>query len=134
MTNLEVIFLIFLISFIVLIVLSAVMFCIIVVTFKSFRSEVSELGTEVKDLVREVNQVTTDVHSKIKYFDPLLGAIANVGRGLEVKSCQYRDRQYSLAQKPVPENDEVQISDFLRLALTGVDLWLSMKERRSSDG
>ncbi|MEM1283355.1 MAG: DUF948 domain-containing protein, partial [Chlamydiota bacterium] len=134
MTTLEVILLIFLISFIVLIVLTTVMFCVIIAIFKSFRVEVVELINELTSLVREANGVTTDVHKKMKYFDPLLGAIANVGKGLEVQSCRYRDHQYSLDQKPIPSDDELRVSDFVRFALMGVDLWVSMKERRSSDG
>lgn len=134
MTNLELILLIFLISFIVLVVLSAAMFCVIIVIFKSFRSELVDLNTEVKGLVREANAVTSDVYKKMQYFDPLLGAVANVGRGLEVQSSRYRDHQYSLAQKPIPSEDELRVGDFVRFALMGVDLWLSIKERRSSDG
>lgn len=134
MTTLEIILLIFVISFIVLLVLSAIMFCVIIVIFKSFKTEIVDLNTEIKSLLREANAVTSDVHNKMKYFDPLLGAIANVGRGLEVQSCRYRDHQYSIAQKPIPSDDEIRVSDFVRFALLGVDLWLSMKERRSSDG
>lgn len=134
MTNIEIILLIFLISFIVLIVLSSVMFCVIVAIFKSFRTEVTDLSHEVKSLVREANAVTCDVHKKMQYFDPLLGAIANVGRGLEVQSSRYRDHQYTVAQKPIPSDDDLRVADFVRFALMGVDLWLSMKERRSSDG
>lgn len=133
MSNIELILLIFLISFIVLVVLLAIMFCVSITAFRALRSDLKELDIEVKSLVHNMNTLTVDVHRKMQFFDPLFGAIANLGKGLDIKAAQYRDRQYSCTQKAVPKDDSDTVADFVRLALIGVNLWLSMKDRRSSN-
>lgn len=131
MSTMEIILLIIAIAFLILVLFLSTMFAVAAVALRSFRGELKNLSEEVTDLVHNANLLTVDVQGKMKHFDPLFGALSNVGRGLEARAARYQNHQYRVCEKPLPESDEVDVTDFFQLALLGVSLWLTRKKKEN---
>lgn len=132
MSATAIILLVIAVSFFILVVFLAWALISVVMVLSSIQKQVDELGHETKGVIHSVNQISDDFLYKMKYTNPFFHAFSNVGEGLEYKSYRFKERAYRECQneqfKHEAEGDKL-LSDLINLALTGVRLWSSYKQK-----
>lgn len=119
-------------------------------TIKELKEDVNEVTVEVQGLIRNTNQITADVRSKMKTLDPLFDSVENVGGALEGVTSSIRQASATLrdnfkrsssavkeAQIEVPASvqqvqQESKVYTALHLLNSAYDLWQRYKMSRAS--
>ncbi|MBC8081205.1 MAG: DUF948 domain-containing protein [Gorillibacterium sp.] len=60
-------------------------------TINNLQEELNDVSSEVKGLIRNTNQITLDLRTKMKSLDSLFGTAENVGDTLEVVTSSIRN-------------------------------------------
>lgn len=92
MTNIEVILLIIAIAFVVLVVFLTKAIFSLTKTLELIQTKINSLGDEPEKLMKNVNEISTDVNQKMKCLNPLFYSISNVGSCLESKTAECKEK------------------------------------------
>ncbi len=132
MTANEIILLIIAIAFVIFVIFAAIVLIKLAKVLFSLQKQIDIIGAETKDLVHSAGQISDDFLYKMKNTNPLFQALSNVGEGLETKSYHFKERAYwQSRQKHCKTQSEAEdlVTDFVNLALAGVQVWLSVKHK-----
>ncbi|WP_058301390.1 DUF948 domain-containing protein [Gorillibacterium timonense] len=105
-------------------------------TIVEVQRELNEVSTEVKGLIRNTNQITLDVRTKMKALDSLFGTVENVGDTLEGVTSTLRTAsnrfmtnvQRNINQVETPENKKV--DKVLSAVSSAIDIWKRIRLHR----
>lgn len=129
MTPSEIIFLIIaIIVFILVIFLSWFLYTAIKTlrkvnqTIGLIKNQIHDLGQNPKHLIRNVTEISCDVHKMLRCVSPYFRTISYLGEKLEDKVVEKEVGEYD-------EKDDGQVSDALNMCLLGMKLWKKFKKR-----
>lgn len=129
----DIFLLIIAVAFAVFVIFFVVVLIKLVKLLISLQKQIDSLGSETKELVHSVNQISEDILYKMQSTNPLFQALSNLGEGLEYKSLSYKEKISWLNRKKEPGfatgNKEI-FCNVLDLALAGVKIWRSLKDQK----
>ena len=80
-------------------------------TLESIKKQIDDLDHEPRELLHHANEITSNVHGKMKCLDPIFHSVKRVGEGLE-------------------ERDQDTLVESVDLAIKAIRLWQDIKKRR----
>lgn len=138
MTPSEIIFLVIGIAIVVLVIFLVRTLFIAGKTLKkvnhlivSVQKQVDNLGHEPRNLLRNVNDISSDFNSKMKCLNPLFGAVEDVGEGLQFKTNSFKERfqQNRVKEERNVDGEDEPYKDLVDLVTLGVKFWSKYKKR-----
>jgi uncharacterized protein YoxC len=102
-------------------------------TLRLIQRQLEELDDEPQLLIRNANDIAANVNQKMDQLNPFFSALSNVGAELENRSSKLRDccqtKSFKAqAQVALESPKEELVSDFIELALVGINIWKKIKK------
>lgn len=130
MNTIEIIFLIIAIAFAVLVVFLAY---VSVATYRAFtnlaqltsslKRQVDDLGHSPRTLINHANEISGNIHHKMKCLDPMFHSISNIGKKFEANTSKYKEIR-------IEDHSRLEnMTELLDLVLKGINL--IQKNKRS---
>jgi uncharacterized protein YoxC len=103
-------------------------------TLGTVQKQINNLGDEPRDLIHNANQITSDIHHKMKCLNPLFHTVSNVGENFEYQTSNLKERSYwrsvkekiELEEPPSTPTDKA--SDLANWALMGLKVWQNFRK------
>ncbi len=128
MSAVEIIFLVIAVAFVVLVVCLCRLICRACKTLKKVNEMIDDLDHQPKDILNQANEISVNLNSKLKRLDPIFRAVENCGTEWECKTALRNERLFCKCCKSKVASEEVEATDFIQLALMGINLWKKIKK------
>ncbi len=108
-------------------------------TVQKLQVEMDDMSKEIKQLIHNTNQVTVDVHQKMKAMDAFFSSAHDVGEAVQVVSSSVKQVSASLSRtfatnsSHAVESNATKVSDTMEWVSIGLKIWGKLQKYRQTD-